>query len=78
VSSTHNKILLLVEIRTMSRVCQTRRCNQNVHENEGVCLVTVDYIESESRAANISKITHVLQRTKLLATEKFTKSSKGA
>jgi len=53
VSSTHNKILLLVEIRTMSRVCQTRRCNQNVHENEGVCLVTVDYIESESRAANI-------------------------
>jgi len=47
VSSTHNKILLLVEIRTMYHVGQTRRCNQNFHENEGVCLVTVDCIESD-------------------------------
>jgi len=47
VSSTRNKILLLlVEIRTMYDVFQTRKCNQNFHENEGVRLVTVDYIES--------------------------------
>jgi len=46
VSITRNKILLFVEIRTMYHVVQTRRCNHNFHENEGVCLVTVDYIES--------------------------------
>ena len=74
-SSTHNKILLLVEIRTMYHIGQTRRCNQNFHENEGVCLATVDYTES---GCDISKIMRILQCTELLATEKFTKSSNAA
>jgi len=49
VSSAHNKILLLVEFRTMYHVGQTRRYDQTFHENDGVCLVTVDCIESGCR-----------------------------
>jgi len=45
VSSAHNILLLQVEVITVYHIGQTRRYNQNFHENEGVCLATVDYIE---------------------------------
>ena len=45
VSYTQYQFFFDVEVRTTLHVDQTRKYNQTFDENDGVCVVTVDYIQ---------------------------------